>query len=326
MPLNRWANRIVVLLAVAGVATAIAVVVAGDKPYPLSLPVANPPGKPFAHVVAGAGLVEASSENIAVSTPVSGVVARVQVAVGQRVEAGAALFVLDARQVEAELAARAAAVEVARTRIGEFEAQQRDADEQLARVRDLADPRAVSREEAGRREVAAVAADARVKAARAYWEQARADLAAVRTQRDRMTVRAPIAGEVLQVNLRAGEFAAAGGPQPLLIMGETRTLHVRVDIDEADAWRVAAGAAAVAYVRGSNELSTPATFVRFEPLVVPRRSLSGSSIERVDTRVLQVVFAFPRDNLPVYVGQQLDVMIEAKPAHGAGSGPGPGNA
>ncbi len=193
-------------------------------------------------------------------------------------------------------------------------------------VRDLADPRAVSREEAGRREVAAVAADARVKAARAYWEQARADLAAVRTQRDRMTVRAPIAGEVLQVNLRAGEFAAAGGPQPLLIMGETRTLHVRVDIDEADAWRVAAGAAAVAYVRGSNELSTPATFVRFEPLVVPRRSLSGSSIERVDTRVLQVVFAFPRDNLPVYVGQQLDVMIEAKPARGAGSGPGPGNA
>jgi hypothetical protein len=89
-----------------------------------------------------------------------------------------------------------------------------------------------------------------------------------------------------------------------------------VDIDENDAWRVKPGAKAVAYVRGSSDLSTPAQFVRFEPLVIPKRSLTGNSAERVDTRVLQVLFAFPRDKLPVYVGQQMDVMIEARPAGG----------
>ncbi|MFN9739877.1 MAG: hypothetical protein ACK59R_15320, partial [Pseudomonadota bacterium] len=62
--------------------------------------------------------------------------------------------------------------------------------------------------------------------------------------------------------------------------------------------------------------STPAQFVRFEPLVIPKRSLTGNSAERVDTRVLQVVFAFPREKLPVYVGQQMDVMIEARPVGG----------
>jgi multidrug efflux pump subunit AcrA (membrane-fusion protein) len=307
----------VAVLAVAGAAIMIAIVASGDKAYPLAAPVAAPAAKPFAHVVSGAGLIEASSENIAVSTPIAGVVAQVHVKVGQRVEAGAALFALDPRQIDAEIAARAAAVEVARTRVVEMQALEREANEQFSKVRDLPDVRAVAREEVFRREIAVVTAGARVKAAQAQQLQASADLATARTQRGRMTVRAPIAGEVLHVNLRSGEFAAAGGPQPLLVMGDTRTLHVRVDVDENDAWRIAPGAAAVAYVRGTNDLSTPVTFVRFEPLVIPKRSLTGQSFERVDTRVLQVLFAFPRERLPVYVGQQMDVMIEAKPVKGA---------
>ena len=127
-----------------------------------------------------------------------------------------------------------------------------------------------------------------------------------------MTVRAPVAGEVLQLNARKGEFAASAGGAPLLVLGDTRTLHVRVDVDENDAWRVLAGARAVVSVRGASSLSTPARFVRIEPLVVPKRSLTGASVERVDTRVLQVLFAFEREKLPVFVGQQMDVMIEAK--------------
>ncbi|MFN9212340.1 MAG: HlyD family efflux transporter periplasmic adaptor subunit, partial [Betaproteobacteria bacterium] len=173
-----------------------------------------------------------------------------------------------------------------------------------------------SREEIVRREIAVQAAAARVKATHAALVQVQAELAAARTEKSRLTVRAPIAGEVLQLNLRAGEFASPGGPPPLLVLGDTRTLHGRVDIDENDAGRVKSGAQAVAYVRGSSDLSTPAQFVRFEPLVIPKRSLTGNSAERVDTRVLQVLFAFPREKLPVYVGQQMDVMIEAQPVGG----------
>jgi hypothetical protein len=55
-------------------------------------------------------------------------------------------------------------------------------------------------------------------------------------------------------------------------------------------------------------------FVRVEPYVIPKKSLTGDSTERVDTRVLQVLYSFNRGALPVYVGQQMDVFIEAPPA------------
>jgi len=44
--------------------------------------------------------------------------------------------------------------------------------------------------------------------------------------------------------------------------------------------------------------------------VIPKKNLTGDSTERVDTRVLQVIFALDR-NVPVYAGQQMDVFIDA---------------
>jgi len=67
-------------------------------------------------------------------------------------------------------------------------------------------------------------------------------------------------------------------------------------------------------VRGNPALKTPLTFVRFDPYVLPKTSLTGSSTERPDVRVLDVVYSFPRAALPVYVGQQMDVFIDAPPA------------
>ena len=72
-----------------------------------------------------------------------------------------------------------------------------------------------------------------------------------------------------------------------------------------------AGAAATGYLRGHQEIRTPLRFVRFEPYFVPKKSLTGDSTERVDTRVLQVIFRFERGDLPVFVGQQMDVFIDA---------------
>ena len=46
---------------------------------------------------------------------------------------------------------------------------------------------------------------------------------------------------------------------------------------------------------------------------MPKRSLTGASTERVDTRVLQVIYRFHPDQLPIHVGQQMDVFIEAPP-------------
>jgi len=51
--------------------------------------------------------------------------------------------------------------------------------------------------------------------------------------------------------------------------------------------------------------------VRFEPYIVPKKSLTGDSIERVDTRVLQVIYNIAQTDLPIFAGQQMDVYIES---------------
>lgn len=70
------------------------------------------------------------------------------------------------------------------------------------------------------------------------------------------------------------------------------------------------GAAAYAAVRGRADGQVSLTFVRVEPLVVPKRSLSGGVSERVDTRVLEGIYSVSPTQLAATVGQQVDVFIE----------------
>ena len=122
-------------------------------------------------------------------------------------------------------------------------------------------------------------------------------------------------GRVLQVRLRPGEYASGGSGSPAWLSSGTVTpLHVRVDVDEHEAWRVEPDAPAVGQVRGNADLSTPMEFVRFEPYVIPKQSLTGASNERVDTRVMQAIYRIKRDDLRLFVGQQMDVFIEAAAA------------
>jgi HlyD family secretion protein len=73
----------------------------------------------------------------------------------------------------------------------------------------------------------------------------------------------------------------------------------------------------MAFLCGNRDLKTALTFVRVEPYVTPKTSLTGSSTERVDTRVLQSIYSFDRRALPAYVGQQVDVFIETPEAVGS---------
>jgi multidrug resistance efflux pump len=248
--------------------------------------------------VAGAGVVEPASEVIDIGSALSGLVTDVQVRPGDRVAKGAVLFTVDARAA-----------------IAEASAAQKTAREQLALYRQLADPAAVSRAEVIRAEGEEAAATSRLGLARARLAAAQAASAAARTEIDRLVVRAPIAGEILAVNIRPGEFVATqgGSSQPFIQMGETNPLHVRVDIDENEVARVALGKPAVISPRGAAELHVEATFVRAEPQVVPKRSLTNSAAERVDVRVLQLIYALPESDA-FRVGQQIDAFIPAKAA------------
>jgi hypothetical protein len=96
-----------------------------------------------------------------------------------------------------------------------------------------------------------------------------------------------------------------------MVLGNTDEVQVRADVDEQIAPRIKAGKNATGTIKGEPDRPIKLTFVRIEPLVVPKRSLTGMTAERVDTRVLQVIFRFdnPKDR-PVYVGQQMDIYID----------------
>lgn len=95
-----------------------------------------------------------------------------------------------------------------------------------------------------------------------------------------------------------------------MIIGDVEEFFVRVDVDENDVWRFSPGADATGHLKGRSSLSVPLRFVRTEPFIIPKRSLTGSTTERVDTRVLQVLYAFNPAALHAYVGQQMDVFIQ----------------
>ena len=299
-------------IAVAGLLFGLYVVKSGAKEMPVSQPVAQPSRPPFKHYIAGAGIVEASTENIGISTPVPGMVTDIPVHVGQQMHVGDLLFKLDTRDMEAELKVRQAALELARAKLPEAEALLGDARRQLELYLAVHDARAITQEELSRRKFAAAAADSRLEQARADVVSAQAQVEQTQTEIDRRMIKAPVTGQVLQVKVHLGEYAQVGPlATPLMVLGDTDQVNVRTDIDENDAWRFGPAARAIAYVRGNPELHTPVNFVRVEPYVIPKKSLTGDTTERVDTRVLQVLYGFPHEQLPVYVGQQMDVFIEA---------------
>ncbi|MDX1971381.1 MAG: HlyD family efflux transporter periplasmic adaptor subunit [Candidatus Sumerlaeia bacterium] len=131
-----------------------------------------------------------------------------------------------------------------------------------------------------------------------------------------LTVRAPIFGTVLQRNVRVGEFAQAGtASESLMVIGSLGTRMLRIQIDEADLPRFQEESAASASPRGRAANRYNLVFNRIEPLIRPKTELGSNATELVDTRVLEVVYAFQlnAELPPPYFGQQFDVFIDATP-------------
>jgi RND family efflux transporter MFP subunit len=300
------------LLALLGFSFSVFSVVNSNKPLPVAPPAATPAQAPFQNFLAGAGIIEAESRNINLGTPLPGIVSKLLVKVGDSVKIGSPLFYIDDREAQANMAVKQADIEKAKAAVVEAEASLRDSQTLYNLAASITDRRAISTEELDKRKNAVLIAKAHVASAKAGILQAQAAVTAAQTTLDRLVVKAPIDGEILQINIRPGEFAQAGTVvTPLITMGKMDALRIRVDIDENDAWRFNKTSKAVAFLRGNRDFSTDLTLAYVEPFVVPKKSLTGDSTERVDTRVLQALYQFDRSKLNAYVGQQMDVYIEA---------------
>jgi HlyD family secretion protein len=309
-------------LAILGIIAA-AVMIYGSQPdrskaAPTIQPATTPLAQRSSGSVAGAGVVEPSSELVKVGTPIAGIVEQVFVGSGDSVAVGQPLLRIDTRDVRAAIAESAARVESARKSAAAARANLAFTQNQLALYRNIGDPRAVSRLEVVDRQGGVTNARAQVALQDAQVRTAIAELNRQETDLSRRTVRAQIAGQVLQVRIRKGEFANVGSGQgggtddPLMTMGNTTPLHVRIDIDENEIDRVALGTDAAISPRGDARARVAARFVRVEPQVVPKRSLTNNASERVDVRVLQLIYELPRSGHSLFVGQQIDAFIPAR--------------
>src|SRR5260370_30376464 len=92
-------------LAIIGVGVAVFMVMQGTRTPPVAQPVVQSARAPFASYIFGPGIVEASTENIAIGTPVSGIVTVVYVKWGDRVNTGDPLFKVDSSDLQAQLQA-----------------------------------------------------------------------------------------------------------------------------------------------------------------------------------------------------------------------------
>jgi HlyD family secretion protein len=314
------------ILAVISLVYAVNVIAQGQPKNLLTEPQSLPPSNPFPHSVAGVGLVEPKSELISLAASIPGVVQEVLVKPGDLVKRGQVLVKLDTRKLQAEQKEAQAALEIRQGELLATNAKHKTAQASLdqassafAFVKQLAASKAVSVEDVDQRSKSLAVAEAQlaeataaIAVAEAGRTAAQAALDSFQTELDRSNVIAPLDATVLQVRIRAGEFADAGpSSQPWLTLGDMTSLHVRVDIDEHDAWRTKGIRRGMAQARGNTKQQAPLSFVRTEPLIIPKRSLTGDAAERVDTRVLQMVLEV--QNAPatgLYPGQQVDVILE----------------
>lgn len=287
-----------VYIAVAGIALAIFLVKIMSTPTAPAIHVVEPSVNPYKNAIAASGIVEAADKNIAIGTPEEGIVTHVFVVVGDMVKKGDPIYQMDTRVLDAQLKFQESNVEIAKATLVRLQ-------DQFDRLKSVADPRAVSVDEIKTKEN-----DVRV--AKAQLDSSFATVDQTKKLIERLKVRAPKDGVILQSNIREGEYVSKS--TATMILGDLDKIQVRADIDEQNAGWFNPQSVAVAYPKNNTQISIPLTFVRVEPYVLPKVSLTGATGERVDTRVLQVIYSFEQpSDYHIYVGQQVDVFIQKKP-------------
>ncbi|HEV2352256.1 MAG TPA: biotin/lipoyl-binding protein [Terriglobia bacterium] len=134
------------------------------------------------------------------------------------------------------------------------------------------------------------------------------------------TLRAPGDGIVLSINTTVGSYISpqgaydsyTQGSDPVLVLGTPQSsLDVRCYVDEILVPRLPPGPGMKAQmsIRGTN-IKVPLNYVRVQPYVSPKVELSDQRSERVDVRVLPVIFRFDRPmGVNLYPGELVDVFI-----------------
>ncbi|HUI66537.1 MAG TPA: efflux RND transporter periplasmic adaptor subunit, partial [Bacteroidota bacterium] len=236
---------------------------------------------PRDNLVAGNAVIEPRDRETKVAAAVPGRIARIAVHEGERVSKGALLVQLEDSPERAALQAAEADLAAARARAALSA-------EAYRRIAQAAKGAAATSDDLDRALRQAQSDSLSAEAYRARREQARSDW-------ERLGVRAPIDGEILQVKSRAGEYETPGG-DPLVVMGDVSVLRARVDVDERDIGRIALGNGAFVVADAfPNEMFT-GKVVEIGRRMGRKNVRTDDPTERIDTKIVETVIELDRTN------------------------------
>jgi len=299
-------------------------------------------------MIAGPGRVEPASEDIKIGSELSGRLKTVYVEEGDAIHRGQVLAELEnadyRAQVESAHANVIAKQAVLRKVINGARRQERDeawssvseakavmenAKVELRRRQELFSAGVVSREELERyareADVAQAKYDSAVQQhalvddhareedrsfADADLKLAEAQSAEAQARYEKTFIRSPIDGTVLRKHHRSGESVSNSStvPDPVLTIGDRKTLRVRVDVDETDVAKVVVGQRAYVTADAFGQRKFWGHVVRVGQQLGPKNVRTDEPTEKVDTKILETLVDLdPGSQLPD--GLRVDAFI-----------------
>lgn len=269
---------------------------------------------PYEKGVYATGIVESyqpHGSNVSIYPEVAGPVTKIFIKEGQTLRKGTPILAIDDLVQQALVKKDEAQIKVERANLVNVQ-------QQLDKIKKsyCLDPKSVSQNVLDNAINAVKIAVENLKVAIGQYKQDK-------TLLDKYIVRTPIDGMVFQVQAAVGDYIApqtgiydtyTQGMQPVIQMGVvTPYMEVRCYLDEILVPRLptAAKLQATMFIRGENNKAIPLKFVSIQPYTIPNIQLSDEKQERVDVRVLPIIFKFKRPtDVNVYPGQLVDIYIK----------------
>ena len=138
---------------------------------------------------------------------------------------------------------------------------------------------------------------------------ARAKHAAAEAQLEKTRIRAPVAGTILQVQVKLGETAAPTPEQVLIVIGDTSALRVRTEVDERDIGKVNIGQSAVVKVEAFPGKEFPGKVATIASALSPPKLGARGPRKPLDIDVLEVMVDVDGASL-LLPGMRADVLFK----------------
>ncbi|MEI6846492.1 MAG: biotin/lipoyl-binding protein [Chlorobiaceae bacterium] len=293
-----------------------------SKPQP---PAFKPASNPYKRGIYASGVIETvqtSGANVNIYPEVSGTVVNILVTEGQQVQAGAPLFILENSVQRSTAEQQKAQMESAQAQIAVAKATLKNLQDQFSKQKAswILDSRSVSKDALDTAENAVNIAQANLESTQKQYQAASKSYQTSNAILAKYAIKAVKGGTILSINTAVGSYISSqgvydtytGGFLPVLVMGNLQgNLAVRCYVDEILIHRIPdpSQMRATMLIHGT-ELSVPLKFVRVQPNVSPKIELSNKRTERVDVRVLPVLFSFEKPKgVSIYPGQLVDVYI-----------------